>query len=176
MIVSITEEQLYTKLGDFVISISPASTPVIHIPVNRVPAPLPTGPYTSMQELSSHQLATNRHVYDDPYPLDGGSKGVETSMRVHVQFDFYGPTAKDRAQVFVTMWRDDYGCDFLAPECQPLYTDSGRNIPLTNGEEQYEARYCVTAVLQYNPVVTNPQQFAGAAVVTPVEVDTAYPP
>jgi hypothetical protein len=47
---------------------------------------------------------------------------------------------------------------------------------LVNGEEQYEERWIVGANLQYNPVVSTPQQFADTLEATLINVDEAFPP
>ena len=36
---------------------------------------------------------------------------------------------------------------------KPLYTSDGIQAPLITGEEQYEARWTITASMQYNPVI-----------------------
>ena len=48
-------------------------------------------------------------------------------------------------------------------------------MPLTDSEQQYEQRWMATAVLQFNPVVTVPQDFANALTINLVDVDERYP-
>lgn len=43
-------------------------------------------------------------------------------------------------------------------------------MPLIDGEAQYEQRWVITAVLQYNPVVSTPMQFFDAATVALTDV------
>jgi len=50
--------------------------------------------------------------------------------------------------------------------CQPLYTDEARYIPLTNEEQEFEARWSITASLTYNPTVTHAQDFIEGASVS----------
>jgi hypothetical protein len=92
-----------------------------------------------------------------------------------VQLDFYGPESAVWAVRASAYLRDDYGCDMLAPDCQPLHADTPRMGPFVSGEEQYEQRWFLTAAIQWNAVMTLPQQFAGAAEVELVEVDVEYP-
>jgi hypothetical protein len=49
-------------------------------------------------------------------------------------------------------------------------------VPLVTGEEQYLERWTVRAVLQYNPVTTVLQDYAGSATVNVINVDERYPP
>lgn len=173
MPVSPTEEQLYTVLGDFLASF--LSGVSIARMDNRVPEP--AAPFVLMQIMNRHQLATNVSTYLDPFPdPDPGSRSVQTSVKMLVQFDFYGDDAGDNVQQFVSLWRDSYGCDALAPYAAPLYCEDGHQIPLVTGEEQYLQRWTVAAALQYNPLTSTAQQFAGAAAVTLLNVDVEYPP
>ena len=41
-----------------------------------------------------------------------------------------------------------------------FYCSDGMQSPLVTGEQQWEGRWTLTASLQYNPVVTVPQDFA----------------
>ena len=54
--------------------------------------------------------------------------------------------------------------------CQPLYCDDGHQMPLINGEFQYEARWTIHARLQINPAISTPQEFADSLTPTLVEV------
>jgi hypothetical protein len=92
---------------------------------------------------------------------------------VHVQFDFYAAGSDANQQVVgswaaavSTLWRDEFGCAALAPDAAPLFIDDARGIPLISGEDQYVGRFTSTAVLQYNPVTSVPQEFADEAIVS----------
>jgi hypothetical protein len=172
--ISITESQVLEKLRALLLGIVPSGTQVVQGLDNRVPPPI--GAYVVMTPLFDQRLATNTDVTSDPYPLPGGSNAMGLHIRLNVQLDFYGPLAGDWAKMFTTVWRDDYACDALKPTCQPLHADEARRMPYVTGEDQYQSRWTVTAALQYNPVTTTTQQFAGAAEVTLIEVDEAYPP
>jgi hypothetical protein len=173
--VSPLQSALYTKLRTFLLTIVPSGVEVVQGLGNR--ASMPAGPFVAMTAVLQKRLATNQDAYTDPYPLpDPGSRAVQQNTRFDVQLDFYGPSAGDWAAMTSTLLRDDDGCAALSPDCQPLYADEGRQVPFVSGEEQYVLRWTVTACLQYNPVTTLPQQFAGAAAVTLINVDEAYPP
>jgi hypothetical protein len=165
---------LFTKLRTFLLTIVPAGTEVVQGLGNRVT--LPAGPFVCMTGIFQDRLATNEDSYDDPYPTPGGVQNAKQSTRLDVQLDCYGPDSLAWATVIETLFRDEVGCVALAPDLQPLYTDSPRMVPLITGEEQFLERWTVTAVLQYNPVTVTAQDFADTLAVTLINVDEAYPP
>ncbi len=174
-----TLDTVFTKvrayLLDPVAGIVPTGTPVIRGPINR--AAQPAADHVIITPTVRRRLRTNVETDVDPYPSPGdGSVQIEAGMQLNVQMDFYGANGGDWAAILSTIWRSEYACDQLAPECAPLYADEGRMIPLTTGEEQYLERWTVSAVLQYNPVTTTLQQFAGTATVDLINVDERYPP
>jgi hypothetical protein len=83
--------------------------------------------------------------------------------RIDVQVDFYGPDAGDQCKVLQTVFRL---ADKFPSNVKPLYTSDGIQSPLITGERQFESRWTLTASLQYNPIVTVPQQYAETATVT----------
>lgn len=170
---------VFTKLRAYLLDpdagIVPVGTPVIRGPINR--AAQPAQDHVIMTPTYRRRLRTNVETDVDPFPGPGsGSVRIEQGVACTVQVDFYGASAANWLDAFSTIWRSEYACNHLAPECQPLYADEGRMVPLTTGEEQYLERWTVSAVLQYNPVTTTPQQFAGTAEVTVINVDERYPP
>lgn len=172
-LVTPTLDDVAVKIRDFLLSIVPTGTPVLRGPINRVA--LPKEPCVLFTYLFQTRLRTNLHRDTDPFPL-AGSTGIEQGTQVHVQMDFYGPSSNEWAVSATMLWRDEYGCDILAPDCQPLYSNDAAMIPLVTGEEQYLERYMITAMLQWNPVTVAAQQFADTLGVTVIEVDATYPP
>lgn len=97
----------------------------------------------------------------------GTGQGMQAT-RVTVQIDVHGPLSADNAQRISTLLRDEYACRFFADQrsdVAPLYASEPRQAPFLNGEKQIETRWTLDAVLQANPVVTSPQQFAGEVTV-----------
>lgn len=170
----ITLENVYTDLRAFLLAVLEAPVEVIQGLGNRVPQPL--GDHVVMTASFQGRLSTNIHTYDDPFPVVPGELAIEMKTRVDIQLDCYGANSASMATVLMAVLRDPVACEALAPTCQPLYCDEARLIPLVTGEEQYLERWSLTGVLQYNPVITTPQQFAGAATVELVNVDVEYPP
>lgn len=171
--VSPTLPALQAKLKGFVAVIVPTGTAIIQGLGNRVP--LPTGQFAAITVLNQRRLATNDEAYTDDYPYFG-SRAVSASWQVNVQMDFYGPDSGGWAAAFCILFRDDAGCDFLAPECQPLYADDPRLAPWVSSESQWVHRWTVTAALNWRELVTVSQQFADALEVELVEVDAEFPP
>jgi len=168
-------DALFLKLQPFVQTIVPAGTPVLRGPLNRTAQPAVD--HAVMTPLFFKRLRTNVDSYDDPAPeSDPGTALFEEGIEQHIQLDFYGAQSANWATAASNVFRSAYAVDALAPTCAPLYADEARMIPLVTGEEQYLERWSLTAVLQYNPVTVVPQQFADAAEVVLVEVDTRFPP
>lgn len=168
-----TQSDMLTKLVGFIASIVPDSVRVIQGLGNR--APPPSGPFVAVTVIRQRRLATNDEAYTDDYPTPG-SRAVSASWNINVQVDFYGPESGNWATAFCTLFRDDAGCDFLAPECQPLYADTPRLVPWVSSESQWVHRWTVTAALNWRELVTVSQQFAGALHVDLIEVDAEFPP
>lgn len=162
-------DALFIRLRTFLLAIVPAGTAVVRGNINRVPQP--AGEHIVITALFERRLRTNVSEYDDDGSA-GGTRAIEQGTEFHVQFDYYGATAAEIAARVSTLFRDEYGVDALAPECAPLYIDDARVMPLVTAEEQYLNRFTSTAVLQYNPVTTIPQQFADEAVAGLVDVET----
>ena len=98
-----------------------------------------------------------------PIPMFAGIYAAKQSTMVTVQLDVHGPASADNVQRITTLFRDAYACEFfdvLEPALRPLHADNARQAPFLNGEAQIEYRWTVDAVMQANPVVTTPQQFA----------------
>lgn len=110
--------------------------------------------------------------------------GIESHLQpteLTVQLDIHGPNSADNAQVISTLWRDGYAFDFMQAatdtDAAPLYMNDPRQTPFLNGEQQTEWRWVAEAVMQVNPVVETPQQFADMLSVSGIiNVDAAYPP
>lgn len=170
--VSPTESELQTKLKAFIATIIPSTAKIIQGLGNR--AAIPSGPFVAITVMHQRRMSTNSDAYTDDYPYFG-SRNVSANWNVDVQVDFFGPDAGSWATAFCTLFRDDAGCDALAPECQPLYADDPRLAPWVSSESQWVHRWIVMASLNWTELVTVSQQFADAAEVTLVDVDVEYP-
>lgn len=169
------QSAVFTKLGDFIVAA--LGCPVVRGLDNKVPMPPASPGFVVMTAVYQERLRTNVDTYTDPFPVIAPeTEQFEKGTRLDVQLDFYGASSGDWADIISTLLRDEYGCTALGPDVAPLYADDPRLMPLVDEEEQYEQRWLLVATLQYNPVVTTPAQFAGAAAVTVINVEEAYPP
>lgn len=173
-VISISLTDVYTAIKAFLVAVLPVDpNSVIQGLGNR--AAMPAGPFVAMTAVLNQRLRTNQTTWDEDNP-DPTELSIEQGVQVNVQIDCYGPDSMDWAEIIATLWRDDYGCQALAPTCQPLYSDDPRQIPLVDSEKQYEARWLIGAQLQYDPIVSTPSQFADTLAVTLINVDEKFPP
>lgn len=172
-------DDVITDVGNFIVSIVPAGTPVLRGPIDR--AAYPNVDFVLMTPVFRDPLRTVIVTDDDP-GTGVGTATWEQGTKVELQVDLYGDSlGADWCAMFSTMWRTEYACDALgttAPgvPCSPLYTDGGRMMPLVTGEEQYLERWMVRTFLQYNPTVSTPQDYADTVDITVISVDVAFPP
>jgi len=165
-----TQDAIFTALRSFILGL-------ITCPVERGlqnGSAMPDEPFILMTEILQTRLSTNVASYNDPVSTVG-NKGVMQPTKYDMQVDCYGPLSSDWAKILVTMFNDGYAADQMGPNIVPLYADDARQAALVNGEENYEARWIFTASMQYNPVVTVSQQFAGALKANLIDVDVTYP-
>lgn len=179
--VSPTHEDVYTKLRAFLATVVPSGVAIIQGLPNRTSMPPADPGFVAMTATLLQRLRTNVDAYDDPTQPPGppfivGSVAAEMGTKLSVQLDFYGALSGDWAAMVTTLLRDEYGVNQLAPSCAPLYAEDARMAPLVDSERQYEQRWIVGAVLQYNPVTSTPMEFAATLDVELVNVDERYPP
>lgn len=168
--ISPTHDPLFIALRAFILSFI-SGVEVVQGLGNGVP--MPDGPFIAITASTQRALATNETTYD----ADDDTRAIKRSTEYSIQVDCYGPNSSDHATEIGMLWRDSYGCDFLLSYgCQPLFASDPTQSALVNGEENYEQRWMITAVLQFNPVTTVAQEFADALAVDIVSVDATYPP
>lgn len=170
---SITDVQIFTALGDFLTSIVPAGVEVIRGQDNRVPMPRGEGVglrvtqpnFVTMTATSYTRLETNVESWEVTPGTNPSAIILTTPTDVAIQLDVYGPLSGDIAQTIRTVLRSAYAVDTMPPSVQPLYCDDPRQMPLIDGEAQYESRWMMNAHLQANPAVSTPAQFANTVTV-----------
>jgi len=151
----------------FLLDVLPTGVEVVQSQQNRVPQPVSES-FVTMAPTSRRQLSASYREGD----ATAGTLAVGRSTGIGVQIDVYGVAATDNAQVIATLLRDDYGCRFLAPyNVQPLYCDDGSQMPLVNGEQQYEQRWMLRAMFQANPYVSTPAAFPAKVDVETIQAD-----
>lgn len=162
---SITIDQVIDALAAFLAPFAPGAA-IVRAQVNRVA--LPQNPCIVLTELLQVDLSVPYTEYQppvDPIPADGTAT-ILGPTRIDVQIDFYGSAAGEFCKAVKTAFRSHWGFAHFPANIKPLYTSDGIQSPLITGEQQFESRWTLTASLQYNPIVTVPQQFAEAASTT----------
>lgn len=161
--INTTDQDLYTAIRSFILGLIPDAEVFQGID-NGVP--LPIDGFIVMTIISHVRLATNI----DTWGINTHS--AQQSIRIRMQIDCYGEISGDWASIIATKLRDVYGTDNMPATVQPLHADEPEMIPLINDEAQYEQRWMVSTMLQYNPIVTTPgDTFDTAVVGTIINVD-----
>ena len=174
-VVTPTQEQVYEALQPLVLDAVPDNVEVIQGLDNRVSMPPADPGFVAMTSVLQQRLRTNIDRYEDPI-VTPGNLNAEQGTRLTIQLDCYGATSGDWAVILSTLLRSDYAVGRLAPDVAPLFAEEPRLAPLVDSEKQYEQRWIVGAVLQYNPVTVTPIEFADTLQVDLVNVDERYPP
>lgn len=166
------QDDVLTALRSFILSL--ITCEVVQGLGNGVPMPL--GGFIAITPLFQSRLSTNQSGYADPTPTTG-TRTATQAVQATFQIDCYGPSSADWANIFSTAWRDDLAVSALSPVAAPMYCDDPKMIALTDGEQQYEQRWTITAALQCNPAITTPMQFFAQAQVSAINsIDAVYPP
>ncbi len=140
---------------------------VIRAQTNLVP--MPQSPCATLKEI----LTADIRIPHVDYLPDDDLAEINGPQRIDIQIDFYGLIAGELCNSVKSAFRTGWASDQFPVNIKPLYTSDGVQSPLTTGEQQYESRWTLTASLQYNPIITVPQQFADVAQVfktDPVDV------
>ncbi|KVH51178.1 LIC_12616 family protein [Burkholderia diffusa] len=176
-----TESIALAALRTFLLSLVPNGVEIVRGLENRVPEP-PGADFIVMTPILRERLSTNVTRYRDGYPTAPSVKDVWQATRLTVQLDIHGPASGDTVQVITTLWRDAYACDAFAAadlDIAPLYASEPRQMPFLNEAQQVEPRWSVDLVMQVNPLVTVPQDFAAALEIGtaghPVTATTTHP-
>lgn len=165
--VSVPEDQMVDAIKAFIQGIVGTGVPVVRGQDNRVPQPA-SGNYFVVTPSARHRIATNQDTYD----IAADRRVTQRSVRADVQIDAYGPNSADYTEAVSMLFRDMYGTQAFAPfHAQPLYCGDGQQLPLVNGEEQYEDRWTFMMTIQINPAVSTSQPFADSVALTLVEAD-----
>lgn len=169
-------------LRAFLLSVLPVGVEVVLGQDNRVPEPVGAD-FVVMTIVGRGRLATNVVTYSDGGPGLAQERHALQPTQVTVQLDVHGPESSNTTQIISTLFRDGYGCDNFAAsgfDVQPLFCSDPRQVPFLNEHQQIESRWSIDAVMQANPVVTVPQDFAADLRFSPVgavkEVDAEFPP
>ncbi len=164
---------VYAAVRALLLYVVPTGTEVVQGLGNRVP--MPRDPFVCMTLTMQQKITTNIFTYNDP-GTGVGMKEIEHQTQLMMQLDFYGPLSGQWAAAVSALFRDSVGVELLSSACAPLYADDASMMPLINGEQEYEERWMLAGYLQWNPVLTTPQEFADSIDITLISVDERFPP
>jgi hypothetical protein len=168
--ISLSENDTMIALRAFLLAILPSGTEIIQTQSNNVP--MPQNAFVAMTHIRLNRLSTNIDIYDS----DNDAVNIIMPTQHDIQIDFYGPIAGDWANMAQALFRDSAGVSLFPSNIVPLYADNAVQMPLITGEETYLERWKLAAALQYNPVISAPQQFFDGFAVDVISVDEKYPP
>lgn len=168
--IDIIDQDAFTAIVTFLSSILPTNTPIIQGLDNRVP--MPVSGFVVMTSAGIDRLVTNI----DTYASVAQTKSVFTQTDFRIQLDFYGANSQSWAVQTMALLRDDIGVSAFPATIKPLYCDGLLQLPLINGESQYEQRWKLLAHLQYNPTITTAQQSATAISIGIKPIDQTFHP
>lgn len=156
---SITVDAVIDALKTFMTPFLPGAA-IVRGQVNRVA--LPPNPCAVLTEMLQTDLSVPHTFFQPPTaPIPAvGTATIYGPTKIDVQIDFYGSQAGEFCKLIKTAFRSYWGFEHFPSNIKPLYTSDGIQSPLLTGEQQYESRWTLTVSLQYNPVVTVPQEFA----------------
>ncbi|WP_447921066.1 phage neck terminator protein [Achromobacter aegrifaciens] len=171
--ISITESQLVEDLVAFFRTL--VDCEVVRGLPNWVPTP--ARECIVITPLAALGLSLPAMTYADPSPA-AGTRTMTQATQWSARVEGYGVRAQDLALTLSIALRSQYGCEFLGSlgRVQPLYTGELKQLPFESAESLTFERWSFDAVLQFNPSITVPQQFADQLHVGLIEVDTTFPP
>lgn len=168
--IDIIDQDIFRSMRTFLLTFIPAGVEVVQAQDNRVP--MPKGGFIAMNNVGMDRLSFNV----DYYQAVNQGKTILTPTKYSMQLDFYGPDAQNWCMETVSLFRDEYATQIFPSNIQPLYADDPVQIPLIDGEAQYEQRWKLVASLQYNPILSTSQQSAIALKIELAPIDQTFNP
>lgn len=170
VVLDIDDQDVFKAMRVFLQSFIPLTVQVVQAQDNRVP--MPKGGFVTMNNTGMDRLSFNIDRYQ---PIPQG-KTILTPTKYSMQLDFYGPLSQTWAMQTVSLFRDEYATELFPSNIQPLYADDPVQIPLIDGEAQYEQRWKLVASLQYNPILSTTQQSMIAVDIELAPIDQTFKP
>jgi hypothetical protein len=143
---------------------------------NLVPNTVITALGTGTGGVGTYTVSPSQTVASQT--IAAGTQTLLQPTQLTVQLDVYGPNSADNAQIITTLFRDGYAVDQFAAsgfDVTPLYAGEAKQAPFINAEAAFEDRWTFSVVLQMNPAVTVPQQFAAQLEAGLIDVQAQYP-
>ncbi len=135
---------------------------------------------TGTGQIGSYEVAPSQML--GSRTLSAGAKAVMQPEALTIQLAFHtaGIAALDLATTVSALMRDEFAVQQFANQSPnygvvPLYADDPVQRPFLNDQQQFEYRWTVDALLQANPVISVPQEFADSVDLEVISVE-AMPP
>lgn len=176
--VDITELDLRIALQAFLMDITGLTIDNVLVGQQNL-TPMPLHDFIIMTPLKQIGLSTNRVKYDDNGVYGEGKQLNQRSTQWPCQIDCYGENAADYAAIIGTLIRSDFACEWFRQNgnvITPLYCSDPHQTTMINGEQQYEGRWTMEFIGQFNPSVTTRQDFMDSITVGVIAADLKYPP
>ena len=168
--IDIIDQDVFASLVTFFKTFIPSNVEIIQAQENLVA--MPKGGFIAMNNTGMERLSFNVDTYNSALQ----EKIILTPTKYAMQLDFYGPDSQIWAMETVALFRDEYATDLFPANIQPLYADDPVQLPLIDGEQQYEQRWKLEATLQYNPILTTSQQSMLDVIVGLAPIDQTFNP
>ena len=171
IVANITEDQILTAFRNYVLSL--VDCEVIRTPVNR--AAMPKGPFIALTPSGNSALSQTISSYADTthtptppaLPYKTTARTVLRPAQYDIQVDCYGLGSGDRANTLSMLIRDQYGIENMENTViTPLFATDAHQMPIVDGEAQYEERWTFEVQLQINPAIVLPQAAADSIATT----------
>lgn len=172
--ISITQDDLTAALRGFLLSL--VDVEVFLSQENNTP--MPNTDFITMTPMFITGLSTNRVSYSDP-GTGQGSEQTQRSNQWRCQLDFYGNSAQEMAAIVGTMIRSEYATDWFRQNnmpVTPLYAGEPHQTTMINAEQQYENRWTLDFIAQFNAVIATSLDFMDSIQVGIVAADLKFPP
>ena len=174
----LTETDVFIVLRTVILEIlGGAASEVIRVPTNRTPMPKVL-PFITMYPLMKEQIAWP-HTTTVSEQSVLRNKQITQAIQYTIQLDVYGPTAGDIAQTLWGVFQSADAYDLFAAQTPkgvyPISAETPRQVPMIDGESEYEVRWMLTVNLQYNPTLSTTVQTASTVTVQNViNVEATY--
>lgn len=175
--ISITQDDLTTALRGFLLSLIDVDPADVFVSQGNNES-MPVGNFITMTPMFITGLSTNRVAYSD----SGEGMGSELTQRSNqwrCQLDFYGDSAQEMAAIVGTMIRSEYSANWFRQNnmpVTPLYAGEPHQTTMINAEQQYENRWTLDFIAQFNAVIATPLDFMDSIQVGIVAADLKFPP
>lgn len=155
MATSISDQQIFTALDTYLKVIIPG-VEIVQAQDNFVPMPI--APFILINNVSQRRLTWPVESYFDPV-ITVGNITYTIPTEYIIQLDFVGNNAASQASAVFATFTTNYVYQLFPSGIKPLYAQDARQMPLIDGETNYNQRWMLDVHIQYNPDLALPQEY-----------------